>query len=64
MDPDTRLRGDLKNAMERLCRSQVAVDEPHRTMLQEAINNIRQVAAFHCPDWSKYDLPTTALDDM
>ena len=58
-----RLYLDLKGSRERLCRAQTHIEsEAHREQLQVAINAINRVGSFHCPQWSKYDLPTTALE--
>ena len=63
MNEADRLYLDFKGARERLCRSQTELPQPeHRRMLQDAIDNVDRVAAFYCPQWSSYDLPTTELD--
>jgi dihydroorotase-like cyclic amidohydrolase len=51
---------DLHSARERLCRAQVGIPERsrvHREMLDEAVALIDFVGAYHCPQWSRYDLP-------
>jgi hypothetical protein len=59
MDSDL-LYLDLKDSRERLCRSQVALGpryQAHREMLQTAIEAVDYVGSYHCPQWSRFELP-------
>lgn len=60
---ESRLCPSLRVAREKLCVAQTDAEWPgHRAQLQEALDIVDRVGAFSCPDWSKYDLPTTDLD--
>lgn len=59
----TDLFGALHHARESLCIAQTHAEWPgHRARLQEALNIVDEVGAFSCPQWSKYDMPSTELD--
>lgn len=51
----------LKGAREKLCRAQVLLPEvarnSHGKALGRAIREIDRVAVFHCPQWSRFDVP-------
>lgn len=58
-----RLCPSLRAARERLCIAQTDAEWPgHRHRLQEALDIIDEVGVFVCPDWSRFDVPTTELD--
>lgn len=51
----------LKGAREKLCQAQTLLPEVanrhHRRALGFAIREIDRVAVFHCPQWSRFDVP-------
>lgn len=54
------LYSHLHSARERLCRAQMGIPERarvHSEMLGHAIALIDVVGAYHCPQWSRYDMP-------
>jgi len=53
----------LHGARESLCVAQVALGDAvaanhHRKDLQTALDLIDRVGVFHCPQWSRFDVPT------
>jgi hypothetical protein len=54
---EDRLYLDLKGARERLCRASTGLPERHALALSGAVETIDRVAAFHCPQWSRFDMP-------
>lgn len=55
--PDTVL-GDLRGALERLCRAQVQLPSWWRADAQQAIAIVQMIGSAVCPgQWSKHDQP-------
>jgi hypothetical protein len=54
----------LRSARERLSIAQThAVWPGHRHDLQTCLDTVDRIGVFSCPDWSKYNVPTTTMDD-